>query len=969
MKKIYLSLLAAIVAVTSLAQGWPGNYSGVMLQGFYWDSYDVTNWQKFIDRSDELSGAFDLIWVPNSATVSGGGESMGYMPLAWLRHTTRFGTEAQLLEMIDVFRGKNTGFIEDVVLNHKAANVADDGTYRKFYNESKDGYVLEWDNTDFTGIVSNDDVPGGGNPDTGDGFDGARDLDHTNALVQKNCITYQQFLMQYIGYVGFRLDMVKGYDGKYNGMYNAASGPAFCVGEYWDGYDNITNWMKRTTANGAIQSGAFDFPFKYAINEAFDGGNWNKLTTDGVVLDPSWRRYTVTFVDNHDTRREMSTLNKYREDATVLILSLPGTPCVLIQDFDDYKENITKMIAIRRAVGITNTSEMEIIPWDNNKGCQFFVTGKYGHLRIDLGDAVNLGAPEGMKLALSTTVARVYIDEGIDPASGKKEPMVFGQPFFSVPSGVYSEPFTVRVGPSVRGATFVYTTDGTDPTPKSPKLDKVTELTIDKNTTIIGGILIDGAVTRLAKQNYIISDNVPTNITVYVKASSAPNLYAWDDKGQLNGDWPGKAMSETATVGGVTWYKQSFKKSGDDYKINAIFNTGNEGVQTVDLTDIRSDVFYVFTPGEGSASAKDVTALYLNALYNPTVSIDRAGGEYAGAFTANVTASNPEATIVYTLDGNDPTATVGTKATGKAAIKIPANATTTLKAGVLLNGQVQNIVSATYVTKNGTVESGINVYVLADEAPYLYTWDANGEQHNGVWPGTQMNDKRTVQGKTFYYQHFDVSSLNIIFNCGTGGEGNQTKDINGLTAGDHYYTYDGGGNYEDVTSQYGGSSDTSLPSCAKWVDGSWFVYFENNAGYVDPHIWCWGENNAQFTGSDWPGTALVAQVGMSASGNPVYRWTYGNKTLTPTGLLFSDGGAPQTSDFAFVNGGYYNASGLVGTVKDTGIEDITPAVDRQVKSVRYYNLMGMPSDKPYEGLNIIVTTYSDGTTSAVKQLR
>lgn len=966
MKKFYLSLVATLVALSSLAQGWPSNYSGVMLQGFYWDSYDVTNWQKFIDRSDELSGAFDLIWVPNSATVQGGGESMGYMPFSWLRHTSRFGTEAKLLEMIDVFRAKNTGFIEDVVINHKAASKADDGTYRKFYDEEKEGYVIKWDNTNFTGIVSNDDVPGGGNPDTGDGFDGARDLDHTNALVQQNCITYQQFLMQYIGYVGFRLDMVKGYDGKYTGMYNAASGPAFSVGEYWDGYDNITAWMSRTNTNGAIQSGAFDFPFKYAINEAFDGGNWNKLTSDGIILNEYWRRYAVTFVDNHDTRREMSTLNKFREDATVLILSLPGTPCVLIQDFDDYKENITKMIAIRRAVGVLNTSAMEVIPWDNNQGCQFYVTGKYGHLRIDLGDAVNLGVPEGMKLALSTTVTRVYVDKDLDLNSGKKEPMVFGEPFFSMPSGVYAEPFTVKVGPSVRGATFVYTTDGTDPTPKSKKLDKVTELTIDKNTTIIGGILVDGAVQKLAKQNYIISSNVPNEINVYVKATDAPYLYAWDDKGELNGNWPGKAMTTTATVGGITWFKQTFKKSGDDYKMNVIFNTGNEGVQTGDLTNIRSDVFYTFTPGEGSASTKDVTSLYLNALYNPTVSIDKAGGEYAGAFKANIVASNPTATIVYTTNGNDPSATVGTRATGKAEVSIPANATTTLKAGVLLDGKVQNIVSATYTTKNGTVASGIEVYVEASNAPYLYVWNADGEK-NGAWPGTLMGETKTVNGHRFFYKKFDESTINIIFNKGEGGEGNQTADINGLTEGAHYYTYDGGGSYSDVTAQYSDNSG-SLPACAKWVDGSWFVYFENNAGYAAPYIWCWGDDYAQFTGSDWPGTALVAQVGVSATGNPVYRWTYGNKTLTPSGLLFSDAGAPQTADFPFVNGGYYNASGLVGAVKDTGVEDVKSAVAKEVMGVRYYNLMGVAADKPFDGLNIVVTTYSDGTTSAVKKL-
>lgn len=37
MKKIYLTLIAFLLAsMNMLAQGWPANYSGVMLQGFSW---------------------------------------------------------------------------------------------------------------------------------------------------------------------------------------------------------------------------------------------------------------------------------------------------------------------------------------------------------------------------------------------------------------------------------------------------------------------------------------------------------------------------------------------------------------------------------------------------------------------------------------------------------------------------------------------------------------------------------------------------------------------------------------------------------------------------------------------------------------------------------------------------------------------------------------------------------------------
>ncbi len=42
---------------------------------------------------------------------------------------------------------------------------------------------------------------------------------------------------------------------------------------------------------------------------------------------------------------------------------------------------------------------------------------------------------------------------------------------------------------------------------------------------------------------------------------------------------------------------------------------------------------------------------------------------------------------------------------------------------------------------------------------------------------------------------------------------------------------------------------------------------------------------------------------------------------------------------------------------------------KQVSSVRYYNLQGQESATPYAGLNVAVTTYTDGTTSARKILK
>ena len=37
-KRIYTTFLSLVTFTTVMAQGWPANYDGVMLQGFYWDS-------------------------------------------------------------------------------------------------------------------------------------------------------------------------------------------------------------------------------------------------------------------------------------------------------------------------------------------------------------------------------------------------------------------------------------------------------------------------------------------------------------------------------------------------------------------------------------------------------------------------------------------------------------------------------------------------------------------------------------------------------------------------------------------------------------------------------------------------------------------------------------------------------------------------------------------------------------------
>ncbi len=431
MKRLFTSLLITLTTLTTMAQGWPAEYKGVMLQGFYWDSYADSKWTNLESQADELSQFFDLIWVPQSGYCNASTNQMGYSDIWWLDHKSCFGTEAELRSMINTYKTKDVGIIEDVVINHKNGNTS----WCDFPNESKNGYTLTWDNVNFSGICKTDECntpenlnkwatgqyagkKATGNNDTGTNFDGCRDLDHTNDQVRQNIKTYLRFLRNDLGYTGFRYDMVGGYAPKYVGEYNTTENvtPEFSVGEYWmdDGKTGLVNWINGTKVDGKIQSAAFDFMLKWSINSAFsnNGSNWDKLNDAALANDANYARYAVTFVDNHDTGRSGSNpLYANVEAANAFILTMPGTPCVWLKHWQAHKVTIKKMILVRKIAGIHNQSTIATKTASTN-GYVLNVEGKNGNVLLLLGSAT--ASTDGYKLALEGTNFKMYVSNSLD---------------------------------------------------------------------------------------------------------------------------------------------------------------------------------------------------------------------------------------------------------------------------------------------------------------------------------------------------------------------------------------------------------------------------------------------------------------------------------------------------------------------------------------------------------------------------
>ena len=626
MKKIYTTLVALMASLSMQAQGWPANYNGVMLQGFYWNSYRASRWSNLEAQADDLAPYFNLVWIPQSANCTSSGRSMGYDDLYWFsNYNSSFGNEAQLRSMIKTFKSKGIGTIADVVINHRG-NLT---SWTDFPVEKYKGVTYQMYSTD---ICHNDDGgktynwANGQSPkislsnkyDSGDGWDGIRDLDHYSSNVQTVVKAYLDMLLNDFGYAGFRYDMVKGYAGKFTGIYNTAAKPGFSVGEYLDGnVSKVTTWINATKVNGTPTSAAFDFPIRYAVRDLIKS-NWGSKAKDGLISDATYRQYAVSFVENHDTEYRSSTEQQdpIRKDtlaANAYILASCGTPCVFYKHWQAYPTDIKMMINARHIAGITNTSNTTFNVSVGSQCNVLKTEGSNGTLYAVMGtNANNYTSPYGYTEILRGYHYRYLLSNSSNVA------------WIDLPSGHYDDVQKARLTAvsNKQGAQLVYTTDGTEPTAKSRKAASGTAIDIPMGTTTLKvGLLTGSTVSAIATRTYEISTPeafTPYDINVYVNIDQvgwkSVNYWAWEDLSGENfttkGKWPGDAVTATKTIAGKKWYYKTFRIAKCSDMISFVFNTGTGTSQTCNVYDLDKDTYIEITTdkaGNGYYIVKDVT--------------------------------------------------------------------------------------------------------------------------------------------------------------------------------------------------------------------------------------------------------------------------------------------------------------------------------------------------------------------------
>lgn len=624
MKKIYSTLVALLATANMFAQGWPANHSGVMLQGFYWDSFSDSKWTNLEAQAPELGQYFNLVWIPQSANC--GGKSMGYDDLYWFsNYESSFGSENELRSLIKTFKNNGIGTIADVVINHRK-NVTN---WVDFPVETYKGVTYEMKSTD---ICANDD--GGktkewadkngyklsSNKDAGEDWSGMRDLDHNSTNVQTIVKAYLDMLLNDFGYAGFRYDMVKGYSGKFTGIYNDATKPNYSVGEYWDGKVSVVkNWLNATKVNNQITSAAFDFPIRYVVRDAIKA-NWSTVKTDGLANDPAYKQYAVTFVENHDTEYRSSSKQQdpIRKDtlaANAYILASCGTPCVFYKHWIDCKQDIKAMINARQLAGITNTSNTTFNAYKGNGYNGIMTIGDKATLLAIMGPNANkFTAPITYTEILNGYHYRYFMPKKANVA------------WVDLASGDYEGTMKAKLVAvsNADDAQLVYTTDGTEPTASSKKAKSGEEIEIPfGETTLKVGLLINGAVSGVLTRTYKVEKPAafePYDITVYANAdkvdwTSGFNFWAWCDSPKENltvkGAWPGDKITQSKEIEGKKWYYQTYKIKSKNYMVSFVFSTGNGSPQTVNFENINKDTYLEVLNeknNEGHYKIKDVTA-------------------------------------------------------------------------------------------------------------------------------------------------------------------------------------------------------------------------------------------------------------------------------------------------------------------------------------------------------------------------
>jgi alpha-amylase len=326
---------------------------GVMLQAFYWDCPRIEGrefqwWNTVRQEIPALAKTgFSALWLPpvhKAANLMG--PSMGYDPYDYYdlgeydqkgKVPTWFGGKTDLLALIKDAHQNGMALIADLVINHNSGADAQEinpitGQSRwTLFDPKSKKFPRNWECFHPNMFESWDEMAFGDMPD----------LSHRNPYVYTELLKLARWLIEEVGFDGFRYDFVKGYGAntitaiqEYRYQRDGRLLTPYGVAEFWDNARAIENWVDLANFSNSNPVDAFDFPLREMLKALCDqyGFSLRSLATWETVLQKQ-PQSVVTFVENHDLRDEGRPIVNDKLLAYSYILSHEGYPCVFWQDY------------------------------------------------------------------------------------------------------------------------------------------------------------------------------------------------------------------------------------------------------------------------------------------------------------------------------------------------------------------------------------------------------------------------------------------------------------------------------------------------------------------------------------------------------------------------------------------------------------------------------------------------------------
>ena len=728
----------------------PSQCPDVLLQGFYYDSYEVnsahagtelygdTKWKTLLAQSGEIGAYFDLIWLPPSSYASG----TGYHPKQYSNQNSDWGSRADLTKLIKAFHNAGTKVVADIVINHTEAmaswcdfavqNFGEYGTFQPDGSYICSNDEINWDTPDIKKAAGECWGTATGNADDGENWEGARDWSHDMPKVQEMFKAYLKWMRNEIGYDGWRYDKGDGFHNWHMDNYNKASEPYIAFMEYYSSNSAIKNGI--ANANNNVM--AFDFQTRWrTFRDGFAAGNYMNCRQSGIsdwgendigLIASNMSKYAITFIENHDMfmrddndnefcgrGNSMKPENKGKlMRANAYLLSMPGVPCVFYPHWAKYKEDLKPMIDARHLAGVHSESELtdeEV----SATGYKVSVHGTNGILILTMGDKTITEATGTNDWLNTYNYKKVASGDGYAiwvTHTNEVAPGLMVTPSADFQDSEKGIEVTMQAVGGSGEAKIYYTTDGTDPTTTSEVY--TSPLTFKQTTTLKVMAACGEAQTAVQTYTYTYREPLKHGITVYFNKPAEWEkvyFYAWapgkDEQGNptaenIMGDYPGQRIYQDAKG----WYSYEFDQSMDS--VNFCISSGEDcgalNVRSNDLV-VDYDTYYAWEEGHEAESKYEKELeeeIPLNPEFDLVISPET-GNFRDLAEGQKVTLSvvgRKGATIYYSTDGSDP-GTCANPATDSVSFVVNQTCTVQAYAFDLASKEFTDTVAETYTYK------------------------------------------------------------------------------------------------------------------------------------------------------------------------------------------------------------------------------------------------------------------------------